>query len=285
MIERKSLGRHLCWSVVSFAIGVCGFLISTAAVGVAQEGSTPTYTYSTNDLGMDFVSVQPGQFPMGCTEGVTPVECDSEEKPRHTVQITKGLEMGKTEVTEKQWVALMGSNPSLYKGDDLPVEQVTFNDVQAFLTKMNARNDGYLYRLPTEAEWEYAARAGAPDQFGGAKVANSLRRNSPPDNEAWYNVERPQPVATKQPNAWGLYDMRGNVDEWCQDWYDPKYYSKSPMADPKGPDTDAAEGGRIVRGGGFHDDGPWLTRVSLRQHFPEDYQYRDLGFRVVREKR
>ena len=189
----------------------------------------------------------------------------------------------------------MGSNPSLYKGDDLPVEQVTFKDVQAFISKLNARNDGYVYRLPTEAEWEYAARAGAADQFGGAAVGDSLGRLGGPghagdaslkaDDWAWYNVERPQPVATKKPNAWGLYDMRGNVDEWCQDWYDPKYYSKSPMADPKGPDTDAAEGGRMVRGGGFHDDGPWLTRVSLRQHFPEDYQYRDLGFRLARDKR
>ena len=103
--------------------------------------------------------------------------------------------------------------------------------------------------------------------------------------EAWYNVEETNPVAVKKPNAWGLYDMRGNVNEWVQDWYDSKYYSKSPMADPKGPDSDAAEGGRGVRGGSFHDDGPWLTRVSLRQHFQEDYKHFDLGFRVVREKR
>jgi formylglycine-generating enzyme required for sulfatase activity len=232
---------------------------------------------------MEFVSVLAGQFPMGCSEGAKPVECSADEKPRHTVQITKAFEIGKTEVTQKQWQAVMGSNPSRYKGDTLPVEQVSFQDVQAFLSKLNARNDGFLYRLPTEAEWEYAARAGTADQFAGANVANSLGRRSPADDWAWYNVEKTQPVANKKPNAWGLYDMRGNVAEWVQDWYDSKYYAKSPMPDPKGPDS--GDGGRGVRGGTFHDDGPWLTRVSLRMHFPEDYRHFDLGFRVAREKR
>jgi formylglycine-generating enzyme required for sulfatase activity len=232
---------------------------------------------------MEFASLPAGQFPMGCSEGVKPVECSADEKPRHTVQITKAFEIGKTEVTQKQWQAVMGSDPSRYKGDALPVEQVSFQDVQAFLSKLNARNDGFLYRLPTEAEWEYAARAGTADQFAGAKVVNSLARYSPADDWAWYNVEKTQPVANKKPNAWGLYDMRGNVAEWVQDWYDSKYYAKSQTPDPKGPDS--GDGGRGVRGGTFHDDGPWLTRVSLRTHFPEDYRYFDLGFRVVREKR
>jgi formylglycine-generating enzyme required for sulfatase activity len=125
---------------------------------------------------MEFAPIPAGQFPMGCSDGVKPVECSAEEKPKHTVQITKPFEFGKTEVTQKQWQAVMGSNPSQRKGDDLPVETISFQDVQAFLAKVNARNDGYLYRLPTEAEWEYAARAGNVDQFGGAKVANSLAR-------------------------------------------------------------------------------------------------------------
>jgi formylglycine-generating enzyme required for sulfatase activity len=283
MAEHNRVGRRTWILAVTFAIAVCTLAISTWALPPAQGGSA--VTYSTNNLGMEFVGVSPGQFPMGCSEGVKPVECGPEEKPRHTIQITKGFEIGKTEVTGKQWSSVMGSDPSLYKGDDLPVEEVTFQDVQAFLAKLNARNDGYLYRLPTEAEWEYAARAGKADQFGGAPVANSLSRYAKPDDQAWYNIERPQPVAITKPNAWGLYDIRGNVNEWIQDWYDPKYYSKSPMVDPKGPDTDVVEGGRGVRGGGFHDDGPWLTRVSLRQHFLEDYKHFDLGLRVVREKR
>jgi formylglycine-generating enzyme required for sulfatase activity len=255
--------------------------ISAWALEPAEEGSA--VAYSTNDLGMQFVSVSAGQVPMGCSEGAKPVECSADEKPRHTVQITRAFEIGKAEVTQEQWQAVMGTDPSRFKGDALPVEQVSFQDAQAFLNKLNARNDGFNYRLPTEAEWEYAARAGTADQFAGANVADSLARRSPADDWAWYNVEKTQPVATKKPNAWGLYDMRGNVAEWVQDWYDSKYYAKSPMADPTGPDR--SDGGRGVRGGTFHDNGPWLTRVSLRSHFAEDYRHFDLGFRVVREKR
>jgi formylglycine-generating enzyme required for sulfatase activity len=283
MADRNRVGRRAGVWAVALAVAACTLVISAWALDPAQEGSA--VTYSTNDLGMQFAAIPAGQFPMGCSEGVKPVECGTEEKPRHTVQITKGFEMGKTEITQRQWKAVMGSNPSQHQGDDLPVEEVTFQDVQAFLAKMNARSDGFLYRLPTEAEWEYAARAGNADQFGGAKVANSLARYAPPDEWAWYNVEQTNPVAVRKPNAWGLYDIRGNVNEWVQDWYNPKYYATSPMADPKGPDSDVVEGGRVVRGGTFHDDGPWLTRVSLRQHFLEDYKHFDLGFRLVREKR
>jgi len=280
MADHNRRGRRAGALAVTFAIGACTSAISAWA---QPAGDGSAVAYSANDLGMQFVSVAAGQFPMGCSEGAKPVECTADEKPRHTVQITKGFEIGKTVVTQKQWQAVMGSDPSRFKGDTLPVEQVSFQDVQAFLGKLNARNEGFLYRLPTEAEWEYAARAGTTDQFAGANVGDSLARRSPADDWAWYNVEKTQPVATKKPNAWGLYDMRGNVAEWVQDWYDAKYYSKSPMADPAGPDS--GDRGRGVRGGTFHDDGPWLTRVSLRSHFPEDYRHFDLGFRVVREKR
>jgi formylglycine-generating enzyme required for sulfatase activity len=279
MADHNRIGRRPSVLAVTFAIGACTLAISAQAQP-AEDGSA--LAYSTNDLGMQFVSVAAGQFPMGCSEGAKPVECAADEKPRHTVQITRAFEIGKTVVTQKQWQAVMGSDPSRYKGDTLPVEQVSFQDVQAFLNQLNARNDGFVYRLPTEAEWEYAARAGTADQFAGAYVADSLARRSPADDWAWYSVEKTQPVATKKPNAWGLYDMRGNVAEWVQDWYDSKYYSKSPIADPTGPDS--SDRGRGVRGGTFHDDGPWLTRVSLRSHFPEDYRHFDLGFRVVREK-
>ena len=285
MVDHIRVNRRVSLLPVGFAIAVFSSVsaISMAAARPAQEASPVKYI--TNDLGMEFAPIPAGQFPMGCSDGVKPVECSAEEKPKHTVQITKPFEFGKTEVTQKQWQSVMGSNPSQRKGDDLPVETITFTDVQAFLAKLDARNDGYLYRLPTEAEWEYAARAGNVDQFGGAKVANSLARYAPPDEWAWYNVEQVSPVAAKRPNAWGLYDIRGNVNEWVQDWYDPRYYSKSPMADPRGPESEVAEGGRVVRSGSFHDDGPWLTRVSLRQHFLEDYKHFDLGFRLVREKR
>jgi formylglycine-generating enzyme required for sulfatase activity len=281
MTDHHRVGRRTGILAATFAIGTCALAMSAWAVETAGDG--PAVAYSTNDLGMQFASAPAGQFPMGCSEGAKPQECSADEKPRHTVQITKAFEIGKTVVTQKQWQAVMGSSPSRYKGDTLPVEQVSFQDAQAFIDKLNARNDGFLYRLPSEAEWEYAARAGTTDQFAGANVADSLSRRVPSDDWAWYNMEKTQPVATKKPNAWGLYDMRGNVAEWVQDGYDAKYYAKSPAADPKGPDS--SDGGRGVRGGTFHDSGPWLTRVSLRTHFPEDYRHFDLGFRVVREKR
>jgi formylglycine-generating enzyme required for sulfatase activity len=281
MADHNRGGKRTSVLAVTLAIGACTLAISAWALEPAEEGSA--VAYSTNDLGMQFVSVSAGQVPMGCSEGAKPVECSADEKPRHTVQITRAFEIGKAEVTQEQWQAVMGTDPSRFKGDALPVEQVSFQDAQAFLNKLNARNDGFNYRLPTEAEWEYAARAGTADQFAGANVADSLARRSPADDWAWYNVEKTQPVATKKPNAWGLYDMRGNVAEWVQDWYDSKYYAKSPMADPTGPDR--SDGGRGVRGGTFHDNGPWLTRVSLRSHSAEDYRHFDLGFRVVREKR
>jgi formylglycine-generating enzyme required for sulfatase activity len=290
MVGHNDARKWMSALALGFVIAACGVAASASPPRSPQDASA--VTYRTNELGVEFVMVPPGEFPMGCSEGAKPNECSKDEKPRHRVQITKAFEIGKTEVTEKQWQAVMGSNPSVFKGEDLPVEQVTFQQVQEFLNKLNARNDGFLYRLPTEAEWEYAARAGTTDQYVG-----SLQ------DMAWYNdgqaaargsgafqnensptgllVAETHPVATKKPNAWGIYDMRGNVAEWVQDFYDANYYSNSPAADPRGP---AAGDGRVVRGGSFHVY-PWLTRVSLRTVFPETYEFDDVGFRVVREKR
>jgi formylglycine-generating enzyme required for sulfatase activity len=275
---------------LGFVIGACSVGLSASPPRPPQDASA--VRYSTNELGMEFAMVPSGEFQMGCSEGAKPNECSKDEKPRHRVQITKAFEIGKTEVTQKQWQAVMGSNPSASKGDDVPVEQVTFQQVHEFLNKLNARNDGFLYRLPTEAEWEYAARAATTDQYAG-----SLH------DMAWYNdgqaaargsgafqnenspvgllVPKAHPVATKSPNAWGIYDMRGNVAEWVEDFYDGSYYSNSPAADPRGP---ATGDGHVVRGGSFRVY-PWLTRVSLRTMFPDGYEFEDLGFRVVREKR
>jgi formylglycine-generating enzyme required for sulfatase activity len=290
MVDRNDARRWISASALSFLLGAWGVAISASPSQSSQNASGTTN--SKNELGMEFVVVSPGEFQMGCSEGAKPNECSRDEKPRHRVQITKAFEIGKTEVTGKQWQAVMGSDPSAFKGQDLPVEQVTFTQVQEFLNKLNARNDGFVYRLPTEAEWEYAARAGTTDQYAG-----SLH------DMAWYNdgqaaargsgafqnenspvgllIPETHPVATKGPNAWGIYDMRGNVAEWVQDFYDTDYYSTSPSADPKGP---ASGDGHVVRGGSFRVY-PWLTRVSLRTVFPETYSFYDLGVRVAREKR
>lgn len=290
MVDHNNARKWMGVCALGLVIGACCLAGSAPPPRSPQEASG--VTYSKNELGMEFVMAASGEFQMGCSEGAKPNECTKDEKPRHRVQITKAFEIGKTEVTQKQWQAVIGSNPSAFKGEDLPVEQVSFEQVHEFLSKLNARNDGYLYRLPTEAEWEYAARAGTTDQYAG-----SLH------DMAWYNdgqaaargsgafqnenspvgllVPEPHPVATKKPNAWGIYDMRGNVAEWVEDFFDPNYYSNSPTADPKGP---ASGDGHVVRGGSFRVY-PWLTRVSLRTVFPETYEFNDLGFRVVREKR
>src|SRR5262245_62316081 len=191
--------------------------------------------------GMEFVKVAPGEFMMGCSVG--DIDCNDDERPIHRVQITKPFEIGKYEVTQGQWQAVMGSNPSTIKGDDHPVETISKNDAQDFLNKLNERNDGYHYRLPTEAEWEYAARAGTAEPYVGRL-----------DEIAWYagnSEDQTHPVGKKMPNAWGLYDMQGNVREIVEDWYGRDYYGRSPVADPTGPAPGEQRGFPGGRRGGF----------------------------------
>src|SRR5215831_3621789 len=145
-----------------------------------------------NDTGIEFVQIQPGEFMMGCSVG--DIDCNADERPIHHVQLTKLFQIGKFEVTQAQWQAVMGSNPSTIKGDDHPVETISKQEAEDFLAKLTAQNDGYHYRLPTEAEWEYAARA------GGAEPATL-------DEVAWYAAnsgDQTHPVGQKKPNGWGL---------------------------------------------------------------------------------
>jgi formylglycine-generating enzyme required for sulfatase activity len=214
-----------------------------------------------------FVRIPAGEFMMGSEKGA------DDERPVHKVRISGGLEMGKYEVTQAQWEAVMGNNPSAFKGANLPVQKVTWHDTQAFIKKMNQQNDGYQYGLPSEAEWEYASRAGSLEDF-------------PPDIDsiAWYygnSGGRIQPVGTKKPNAWGLYDLPGNVWEWCQDWYSETFYSKSAVSDPRGPKSGEL---RVVRRGSFLFDSR-ECRYALRTGITPVYVSGDLGFRLVRRKR
>ena len=215
------------------------------------------------------VWVEGGTFTMGCTSEQDG-DCDSDEKPAHSVTVSSYY-MVETEVTQALWVAVMGNNPSYWKGDDLPVEHVSWNDAQEFIEKLN-RLTGRTFRLPTEAEWEYAARGGNKSRGYKYSGSNSL------DAVAWYDGNSEgmtHPVKGKQANELGLYDMSGNVYEWCSDWYGS--YGTSSQRDPDGPGTGSDRVGR----GGCWDYGAQCCRVSYRGIITPSGRTNRLGFRLV----
>ncbi len=220
-----------------------------------------------NSFEPEMVFVQGGTFQMGSDDE----NASDDEKPAHTVTVDS-FYIGKYPVTQKQWRDVMGNNPSYFEDcDDCPIEHVSWNDVQDFLKKLNGMT-GKNYRLPTEAEWEFAAR-------GGTKSNNYLYSGSNDlDEVAWYcnNSDRKtHPVGQKKPNELGIYDMSGNVYEWCNDWYDYLYYKTSPVLNPKGPEKGDA---RVVRGGCWYFN---YYRVSLRYYYYPSYRYDNCGFRVL----
>ena len=223
------------------------------------------------DRRFEFVPVEPGEFLMGCRSEAA--DCGEDERPAHQVMLSSGFEIGKYEVTQAQWESVMGTNPSHFRGPALPVENVSWNEAREFIAKLNRGAGPYLYRLPTEAEWEYAARAGASGPRRGAL-----------DDIAWHGANsagRTHEVGTKRPNAWGLHDMLGNVWEWCSDRYGADYYSASPDSDPRGPSEGAF---RVMRGGSWYRY-MWFLRFSARFRDRPDSAYRHVGFRCVRTQR
>lgn len=217
-----------------------------------------------NQLGMELVSLPAGTFTMGSENG------EASEKPVHQVTIREGFYMGKYEVTQAQWQQVMGNNPSQFKGDNLPVDNVSWDDAQEFIRKLNAKNDGYVYRLPTEAEWEYACRAETTGDYAGNL-----------DAMAWYSAnsgKQTHPVGQKQPNRFGLYDMHGNVDEWCFDFSHDNY---------DGAPTDGnawANGGdqsRRVRRGGSWINSKRGCRSAGRSDSRPDSTYIIIGIDLV----
>ena len=223
--------------------------------------------------GIDLVLVEipAGEFLMGSPGG----EGMDHEHPQHRVAITRPFYLGKYEVTQAQWVKVMGSGPSYFKGSDRPVESVSWDDVQKFIAKLSAIT-GQEFRLPTEAEWEYACRAGIEARYYFGDDEDRL------DEYAWYSGNsdsRTHPVGQTKPNQFGLYDMLGNVWEWCADRYGKTYYNISPKSDPKGP---ASGKYRVLRGGGWHYQAIGL-RAANRYYQSPKYKYADTGFRIAQD--
>jgi formylglycine-generating enzyme required for sulfatase activity len=224
-----------------------------------------------NETEDGMVFVKGGCFDMGDIFGTG----TSDEKPVHTVCIGD-FYLGKTEVTQKQWEDVVGKNPSKFQCGDCPVEKVSWNNVQDFIKKLNEKT-GMNYRLPTEAEWEYAARSGGyKEQWAGTNDEEKIGEYT------WYGFTAEgvtHAVGGKTPNGIGLYDMMGNVWEWCSDWYDKKYYEYSPSKDPQGP----SEGSnRVIRGGGWRSRDKGLRTTDRNDFIPTSKKFTDIGFRLAR---
>jgi formylglycine-generating enzyme required for sulfatase activity len=232
-----------------------------------QQQAVSRLPSKTNSIGMTLVEIPAGTFVMGSHCG----------QPNYTVQISRPFLMGATEVTNEQWLRVMGNVPSEWRDPDRPVENVSWADAVTFcrqlMTLPEERVAGMVYRLPTEAEWEYACRAGTTTRhwFGND--------DSLVGNYAWLYLNArgtTHPVGQKNPNPWGLYDMRGNVWEWCSDWSDVTSHTSNELViDPQGP-TYSAESKRVVRGGSLGDNPDSFCSES-----PPETRSRGIGFRVV----
>jgi len=220
--------------------------------------------------GIDFVYIPSGEFIMGSISG------DHEELPEHRVIITHGFWMGKCEITQDQFQTVMDSNPSFFKGDrNLPVDRVSWDSASEFIKKLNNLGKE-KFRLPTEAEWEYACRVGKETEFGFGEEGLRLR------DYGWYinnSNLKTHPVGQKRPNPWGLHDMHGNLWEWCEDFYSENYYSISPFEDPKGPDGGTQ---KVIKGGCYFNNRDYC-RSSTRGNNNPKYAYQFIGFRILME--
>lgn len=276
-------------ATVSQAGVVTAVSAGSATITVSATGSGTRFTTSTRQasamvtvtapplvLGMGFAAAQftlisAGSFQMGDSDptnlSVTPV---------HTVTISSAFTMQKTEVTQAQWRQVMQGtgleNPSAFVGcgDTCPVERVSWDDIQTFLQRLNSQDPGKGYRLPTEAEWEYAARAGTTGEYGGNGVLSDM---------GWWNGNAggtTHRAVQKMANAWGLFDMHGNAGEWVNDWF--AFYSAGPAVDPTGPGTGSV---RVIRGGSWGNPAGG-TRSAIRGNSPPSTRVNYIGFRLAR---
>jgi uncharacterized repeat protein (TIGR02543 family) len=270
------------WNATSFNQDLSGWCVRliTGTPEYFDTGATswvlprPVWGTCPNPLGVGFGPEQFALIPAGTFLMGDDNSTRDDERPAHTVNITQAFYIQKTEVTQGQWRDVMGTNPSWFStcGDTCPVEMVNWSEIQTFLYYLNLAHPGRNYRLPTEAEWEYAARAGTTGDYGGTGVLDQM---------GWYSGNsgsRIHPVAQKQPNHWGLHDMHGNGWEWVNDWYSATYYSVSPTNDPLGPATGSS---RVLRGGSWNVTA-LFNRSAVRAGSNPSGRYSDAGFRLVR---
>ena len=260
-------------AAVVIAVAIVVVIIAGVFVWLKSSGGGLIGGDYTDPIAGAMVYVKGGTFTMGCTPEQGS-DCDDYERPAHEVKLSD-FYIGKYEVTQSVWQSVMGNNPSDFRGDNLPVENVSWNDIQEFIRKLNERT-GKSYRLPTEAEWEYAARGGNKSnsyKYSGSNNAGDV---------AWIydnSVGRTHSVGTRNANELGIYDMSGNVWEWVQDWYGE--YSGGQLTNPTGYSSGST---RVVRGGSWGLDA-WRARVSDRYSDGLDFRYYLLGFRLARSSK
>jgi len=272
----KSISR-LIVPALAVACVATFFVTARSKATVPTDGkTTPPVTLANavsielpGGVKMEFVLIGPGSFIMGSDENTG----DGDESPQHKVTISQPFYLGKYEVTQEQWEAVVGGHPSKFKGPTRPVDTVSWNDCQQFLAKLQEKT-GRRFALPTEAQWEFACRAGTTTLW------NFGHTPEPATDYAWIGVNAggtTHPVGEKKPNPWGLYDMNGNVGEWCADWYAKHSYDGGEVTDPLGP---AAGDARILRGGAWGDQ-PDNARSASRNCIGPDIGHGGTGLRCV----
>ncbi len=248
--------------LLTIFVFLLSFLVSIVSQEAIGEKRTVNREAFTNPFSMKFIYIPPGIF--------------TDDERGYQVTVTEGFYIQTTEVTQGQWKAVMGNNPSVFKncGDDCPVENVSWDDVQVFIQKLNQMEGTDKYRLPSEAEWEYACRAGSATNFYYGNDETKL------GEYAWYDKncrEQTHPVGQKKPNAWGLHDVHGNVWEWCQDWESEDY----PSGHSVNTERPSSGSNRVLRGGGWGSLAE-RCRASHRFNLPPFGRHGSVGFRITR---